>query len=224
VSTAERDAAARDNAAAASRVEPGTGDWCKQGYVWRGACGPADHVSGTLQQPSPTAWGQPRRRHRRGLLLDWQPAAGSWWSGCAKGAPGSASPLPAGPQVCVAPGTRTQAAYDNSQAALRWAANVAATTYGPNTCAKGYVWRQIDTADWVCVEPSARQQALSDNANACAAGCLACLRWAPPACPPARTCMTVPADWPHTPSARRQAHARTPPLARPWLPAAPSAV
>ncbi|WP_188855247.1 hypothetical protein [Aureimonas glaciei] len=48
VSPETRDQARRDNAEAASRVQPGGGAWgpdtCKQGYVWREAFGPADHV------------------------------------------------------------------------------------------------------------------------------------------------------------------------------------
>jgi hypothetical protein len=48
VPPATREQAKRDNAAAASRVQPGGGafglDTCKQGFVWREACGPSDHV------------------------------------------------------------------------------------------------------------------------------------------------------------------------------------
>jgi hypothetical protein len=43
-----REQAQQDNAAAASRVQPGGGpfgpDTCRQGFVWREACGPGDHV------------------------------------------------------------------------------------------------------------------------------------------------------------------------------------
>jgi hypothetical protein len=53
-----RSAAAADNAAAASRVEPGGGafgpDTCKQGYVWREA-GPSDHVCVTGATRTQTA-------------------------------------------------------------------------------------------------------------------------------------------------------------------------
>jgi phage tail-like protein len=39
-------------------------------------------------------------------------------------------------------------------------------TYGPDTCVKGYVWREASGSDHVCVTPEVRQQVVSDNALA----------------------------------------------------------
>jgi hypothetical protein len=44
--------------------------------------------------------------------------------------------------------------------------NPAQSVYGPNTCAKGYVWRSADDSDYVCVTPATRTQASADNAAA----------------------------------------------------------
>jgi hypothetical protein len=71
--------------------------------------------------------------------------------------------------VCVAPATRAQAAYDNSQAAFRVNPN---GPYGPDTCVNGYVWREADAGidyivtDHVCVTPATRAQAAYDNSQA----------------------------------------------------------
>lgn len=65
--------------------------------------------------------------------------------------------------VCVAPSTRSQAAYDNSQAASRVNPN---GPYGPNTCINGYVWREANSTDFVCVSPSNRSLAAYDNSQA----------------------------------------------------------
>src|ERR1017187_3304456 len=65
--------------------------------------------------------------------------------------------------VCVTPATRSQAWYDNSQAASR--VNPAGA-YGPNTCIQGYVWREAVPGDFVCVTPDIRAQAASDNSQA----------------------------------------------------------
>jgi hypothetical protein len=46
------------------------------------------------------------------------------------------------------------------------AAIVAKDVYGPNTCAEGYVWRQVDTLDYVCMTPANEQQAQQDNTAA----------------------------------------------------------
>jgi hypothetical protein len=68
-----------------------------------------------------------------------------------------------GDHVCVTPDVRSQAAYDNSQAASRVDPNGA---YGPDTCIQGYVWRQAIDSDHVCVTPDVRAQAWSDNGQA----------------------------------------------------------
>lgn len=65
--------------------------------------------------------------------------------------------------VCVTPATRSQAWYDNSQAASRVDPNGA---YGPNTCIQGYVWREAVAGDFVCVTPDIRSQAAYDNSQA----------------------------------------------------------
>lgn len=66
--------------------------------------------------------------------------------------------------VCVTPETRSQTAYDNSQAAAR--RNPNGGPYGPNTCLNGYVWREAYPGDEVCVTPATRTQAAEDNAQA----------------------------------------------------------
>src|SRR4051812_33214933 len=63
-------------------------------------------------------------------------------------------------KICVTPATRSQTAYDNSQASARRNPNGA---YGPNTCVNGYVWREAYDGDVVCVTPSIRAQAKYDN-------------------------------------------------------------
>lgn len=68
-----------------------------------------------------------------------------------------------GDHVCVTPRTRTQAASDNAQAAVRRAPN--GGPYGPNTCRSGYVWREARPGDVVCVTPQVRTQTAADNRN-----------------------------------------------------------
>jgi hypothetical protein len=69
----------------------------------------------------------------------------------------------AGDHVCVTPDVRSQAAYDNSQAASR----VDPTgPYGPDTCIQGYVWREAIPSDHVCVTPAVRSQTAYDNSQA----------------------------------------------------------
>lgn len=71
----------------------------------------------------------------------------------------------AGPNdyVCVTPDTRSEAAYDNSQANARRNPN---GPYGPDTCLQGYVWRGAFSNDHVCVIPEVRSQAAYDNSQA----------------------------------------------------------
>lgn len=64
-----------------------------------------------------------------------------------------------GDHVCVTPQTRSQAAYDNSQADLHHLP-------GSGTCIQGYVWREAFANDHVCVTPDIRAQAQSDNSQA----------------------------------------------------------
>jgi hypothetical protein len=68
-----------------------------------------------------------------------------------------------GDHVCVTPDIRSEAAYDNSQAASRVDPNGA---YGPDSCIQGYVWREAVTGDHVCVTPDVRSQTWADNAAA----------------------------------------------------------
>ena len=65
-----------------------------------------------------------------------------------------------GDRVCVTPGTRTQAASDNSQASSRRVPG------GSDTCRQGYVWREARPSDHVCVTPQVRTQTASDNRQA----------------------------------------------------------
>lgn len=67
--------------------------------------------------------------------------------------------------VCVTPDQRSQAAYDNSQAASRVDPFGA---YGPQSCVNGYVWRQAFGGDYVCVTPGERSQVAYDNSQAIA--------------------------------------------------------
>ena len=76
----------------------------------------------------------------------------------------------AGDTACVEPTTRAQVASDNAAAAARVAAKN--LTFGAETCAQGYVWREADRAqrgekftDKVCVALRVRQQAADDNAS-----------------------------------------------------------
>jgi hypothetical protein len=68
--------------------------------------------------------------------------------------------------VCVTGATRSQAAYDNTQAAARRDPNGGA--WGPNTCFYGWVWRDAFAEDFVCVTGATRSQAAYDNAQAAA--------------------------------------------------------
>jgi hypothetical protein len=67
--------------------------------------------------------------------------------------------------VCVTPAQRSQAAYDNSQAASRVNPSGA---YGPQSCISGYVWREAFGGDYVCVTPGERSQVAYDNSQAIA--------------------------------------------------------
>ena len=66
--------------------------------------------------------------------------------------------------VCVTPETRSQAAYDNSQASVR--RSPVGGSYGPDTCIQGYVWREAVPGDRVCVTPETRSQVAYDNSQA----------------------------------------------------------
>ena len=66
--------------------------------------------------------------------------------------------------VCVTPQTRSQTAYDNTQATAR--KNPNGGPYGPDTCLQGYVWREAFTNDHVCVTPATRTEAPYDNTQA----------------------------------------------------------
>jgi hypothetical protein len=66
--------------------------------------------------------------------------------------------------VCVTPETRSQAAYDNSQATAR--IDPINKSYGPDTCIQGYVWREAIPSDFVCVIPETRDKTAYDNSQA----------------------------------------------------------
>jgi hypothetical protein len=65
--------------------------------------------------------------------------------------------------VCVPPATRSQTAFDNSQAASR---RNPTGPFGSDTCIQGYVWREAFPNDHVCVPPATRSQAAFDNSQA----------------------------------------------------------
>jgi hypothetical protein len=65
--------------------------------------------------------------------------------------------------VCVSPATRSQTAFDNSQAASR---RNPTGPFGSDTCIQGYVWREAFPNDHACVTPATRSQAASDNSQA----------------------------------------------------------
>ncbi len=67
--------------------------------------------------------------------------------------------------VCVTSAQRSQAAFDNSQAASRIDPSGA---YGPQSCVYGYVWREAFGGDYVCVTPAQRSQVAYDNSQAIA--------------------------------------------------------
>jgi hypothetical protein len=64
-----------------------------------------------------------------------------------------------GDHVCVTPKTRSDTAYDNSQADQRHVP-------GSDTCIQGYVWREAFANDNVCVLPITRANAQYDNSQA----------------------------------------------------------
>ncbi len=65
----------------------------------------------------------------------------------------------------MTPTQRSQAAFDNSQAASRIDPSGA---YGPQSCVYGYVWREAFGGDYVCVTPAQRSQVAYDNSQAIA--------------------------------------------------------
>jgi hypothetical protein len=65
--------------------------------------------------------------------------------------------------VCVTPDTRSQTAFDNSQAASR---RNPTGPFGSDTCIQGYVWREAFPNDHVCVTPDTRSQTAFDNSQA----------------------------------------------------------
>ncbi len=112
--------------------------------------------------------------------------------------PGSADPLPYGPDtciqgfvwrdgragdhVCVTPDVRSQTAAQNAAAAANKEPN--GGTYGPNTCKQGFVWRDAWGGDQVCVVPAVRDQAATDNAAAASRRQTSAPQPAPPPPPP----------------------------------------
>jgi hypothetical protein len=65
-----------------------------------------------------------------------------------------------GDDVCVTPATRSQTAYDNSQASLH------RNPIFKSFCRPGYVFRNAVPNDNVCVIPATRDQAVVDNGQA----------------------------------------------------------
>ncbi len=160
VAVATRAQARTDNAAAASRRNPGGGpygpDTCRQGYVWREVI-PSDHVCVTpavrTQAQQDNSQATNRRNPARFVYgpntckqgYVWREADASDW-------------------VCVTSQIRTQTRQDNAAAASR--RNPGGGPYGPDTCRQGYVWREAFPGDHVCVTVAARTQAATDNREA----------------------------------------------------------
>ena len=71
-----------------------------------------------------------------------------------------------GVSITVVGSSGNRATVRISSSAAAGPSNPARFVFGPNTCARGYVWREADDADWVCVTPKVRTQTLHDNASA----------------------------------------------------------
>jgi len=86
--------------------------------------------------------------------------------------------------VCVSGETRSQAAFDNSQANARRDPNCSNgdCPYGTNQCLPGYVWREAFPGDYVCVSGETRSQAALDNSQADARRDPKCSEPAPASC------------------------------------------
>ena len=157
---ATRTQAAADNAAAASRKQPGGGpygpDTCKQGFVWREAF-PNDHVCVIPATRAQVAADNANAyNHVNQSLVSYGPNT------CQQGfvwRDGDDSDY-----VCVTGQTRSQTAADNAAAASR--RQPGGGPYGPDTCKQGFVWRAAWPNDHVCVTPTTRTQAAADNAQA----------------------------------------------------------
>jgi hypothetical protein len=65
-------------------------------------------------------------------------------------------------EVCVPIPTRQRTVAENARAPLLWTPG----SFGPKTCAQGYVWREAFAGDTVCVVPAIRTETLQDNAAA----------------------------------------------------------
>ena len=87
---------------------------CQEGYVWREACGPDDHVCVTPTVRAQAAQDNGQAAARR------EPNGGPYGPDTCR--PGYVWREACGPQdhVCVPPATRAQAAQDNAQAASRY--------------------------------------------------------------------------------------------------------
>jgi hypothetical protein len=158
VTGAVREEARRDNAAAASRRNPGGGafgpDTCRQGFVWREAF-PGDHVCVTgsvrartrAENASAASRGNPAR-------LAFGPntcRAGFVWR--------EADLMD---YMCVTVATRAETRQENLLAAAR--RNPGGGAFGPDTCRQGFVWRDAYPGDHVCVTGASRTRARADNA------------------------------------------------------------
>lgn len=152
-----RQAAANDNAQAASRRSPTGGpsgpDTCLQGFVWREAT-QGDHVCVTpdirQQARDDNAHADERRQPPAQAYGPDTCKQGFVWREAIKD-----------DHVCVPPETRSQAASDNAQAAARRSPNGGSS--GPDTCRQGFVWRGVVPSDHVCVEPPVRDVVAQDN-------------------------------------------------------------
>ena len=160
VTPAVRTQTRADNAAAASRRQPGGGaygpDTCRQGYVWREAfyndhvcVVPARRTQARQDNDSADARRNPSRdvfgpnTCKNGYV--WREADQRDW-------------------VCVRGSVRSEVRADNAAAASR--RQPGGGPYGPDTCRQGYVWREAFPNDHVCVVPARRTQARADNAAA----------------------------------------------------------
>ena len=136
-------------------------DTCAQGFVWREAV-PNDHACVAPQVRDQTRSDNTQAGARRspngGPYGPDTCLAGFVWREAFSG-----------DHVCVTPQARSQAAQDNGWSRVRDACTSGTTrncSYGPGTCAQGYVWREAVPNDRVCVVPQVRDQTSSDNAQA----------------------------------------------------------
>ncbi|KAF8073059.1 hypothetical protein HT031_000720 [Scenedesmus sp. PABB004] len=122
---------------------------CQQGFVWRQACAgdyvcvdPAERAANRAANAAPNFDG----------------------TRCTQGTYPRLACGALDARVCVSKAAKARVSADNAAAPGR-VNNLAAATYGPNTCKPGFVWRQADAFDYVCVLPESRAAVWQANSN-----------------------------------------------------------